>query len=56
MMIDSQSVQVEVYHRNDGKWTLSTYGPGDDIRLESLAIQFSVKEVYEGLDFPYDED
>ena len=56
MMIDSQSVQVEVYHRNDGKWTLSTYGPDDTIRLESLNMQFSVKDVYEGLDFTNDED
>jgi Uma2 family endonuclease len=51
VMIDSQSIQVEVYHRNDGKWTLSTYGLGDQIKLESLNIQLSSEEVYEGLDF-----
>jgi Uma2 family endonuclease len=51
MMVDSRRVQIEVYSRNNGKWTLTTYGPGEEVILESLDIKFSVDEVYEGLDF-----
>ncbi|HLI91353.1 MAG TPA: Uma2 family endonuclease [Ktedonobacteraceae bacterium] len=51
MMVDSRRVQIEVYSRDNRKWTLSTYGPGDEVVLESLNIRFPVDEVYEGLDF-----
>jgi Uma2 family endonuclease len=54
MMVDSQSMQAEVYHRNEGKWTLSTFGPGSVIELESLNIRLSIEEVYEGLNFTQD--
>lgn len=53
-MVDAQSVQVEIYHRNDGKWTLSTFGPGSEVELESLEIHFPIEEVYEGLNFTQD--
>ncbi len=54
VMVDAQSAQVEVYHRNEEKWTLSTFGPGSEVELESLAIQFPIEEVYEGLNFTQD--
>jgi Uma2 family endonuclease len=46
VMVDSQSIHVEVYHREDGKWMLSTYGPDSIITLESLNIEFSIKDIY----------
>lgn len=51
VMIDSRGIQIEVYHRNDGKWTLTTYGPGDEVVIEGLNLKFSVEDVYEGLTF-----
>ncbi len=47
MIVDSQSILIEVYHREKGRWTFSTYGPGDEVQLESLGVQFSVHEAYE---------
>jgi Uma2 family endonuclease len=46
VMVDYQSVQIEVYRRNEETWTLSTYGAGNVVRLESLDIAFEVDEVY----------
>lgn len=49
VMVDSLSVQVEVYHRDNEKWTLSTFGPGSEVRLESLNIQFPIDAIYRGM-------
>ena len=54
MMVNTQDMQVEVYHRNEGKWTLSPFGPGSVIELESLNIRFPIEEVYEGLNLTQD--
>jgi Uma2 family endonuclease len=56
VMVDAQSVQVEIYHRIDGKWTLSTFGPGNKVELESLNIRFPIEEVYEGLYLTQDSE
>jgi Uma2 family endonuclease len=47
LLIDSQSILVQVYHREKSRWTLSTYGLKDEVPIESLEIQFSVKDAYE---------
>ncbi len=47
VMIDSQRILVEVYYREKNRWTLSMYGLKDGVLVESLDIQFSVKDVYE---------
>jgi hypothetical protein len=33
------------------KWALYTFGPGEEIRLESLDIQFAFDDVYEDINF-----
>jgi Uma2 family endonuclease len=46
IIADSQSIEIEVFQREQPRWTFSTYGVGDRVQLESLAIQFSVNDVY----------
>ena len=46
VMVDSQSVRIEVYHREEYGWKLHTFGLGSTVRLESLSIQFPVVTVY----------
>jgi len=46
VMVDSQSVRVEVYHREEDGWKLHTFGPGKTVRLECLDIQFPIDAVY----------
>ncbi|MFL5627685.1 MAG: Uma2 family endonuclease [Ktedonobacteraceae bacterium] len=47
ILVDSQSILIEVYHRERGRWTFFTYGPGDEVQVESLGVQFSVHDAYE---------
>lgn len=46
VMVESQSIRIEVYHREEDGWKLHTYGPGDIVKLDSLAIQFPVDSIY----------
>src|SRR6266566_1902082 len=36
MMVDSEEVFVEVHRREEERWTINTFEPGDTITLESL--------------------
>ena len=46
MMVDSQSIQIEVYRREEDGWKLHTYGPESIVSLECLDIQFAVDTLY----------
>jgi hypothetical protein len=43
-MIDAQSILVEVSHREKSRWTLTRYGLQDEVVIESLGIQFLVRD------------
>lgn len=49
VMVDSQSIRIEGYHREDDGWRFHTYGPGSVVKLESLAIQFPISAIYRGM-------
>lgn len=49
VLADSQSIRIEVYHREEDGWKLHTYGPGSTVRLESLDIEFPINAVYRGM-------
>jgi Uma2 family endonuclease len=46
VLADSQSILIEAYQCEKGRWTFSTYGLGDEVELASLSIRFSVNDVY----------
>jgi len=54
VMIDSEEAFVEVHRREEGRWTINTFGPGDTVILESLGIQFSIEDAYEGTSLTYE--
>ena len=49
LLVDSQSIRIEVYHREEDGWKLHTYGPESTVKLESLDIQFPIGAVYRGM-------
>jgi Uma2 family endonuclease len=52
VLIDSESMSVEVYHRGEGKmWLYYAYSAGDMIALESLEFEFPIELLYEGISF-----
>ncbi|HLG63308.1 MAG TPA: Uma2 family endonuclease [Ktedonosporobacter sp.] len=46
IMVDSQSIRVEVYHREHDGWKLHTFGPGSIVTIETLNIQFPIDAIY----------
>ena len=51
LLVDSQSVLIEVFHREKGRWTFSIYGIEDQFQLESLNARLAVNDVYENTSF-----
>lgn len=54
MMINSEEVLVEVHRREEERWTINTFEPGDTVILESLGIRFPIEEAYEGTSLALD--
>ena len=48
IMVDTADVFVEVHRREEERWTINTFEPGDIVRLGSLNIQFRIEDAYEG--------
>jgi Uma2 family endonuclease len=46
LLVDSQSILIEAYQREKGRWTFSTYGLEDELEVVCLGIRFSVSDVY----------
>lgn len=49
VMVDFQSILIEVYRREEDGWKLYTFGPGSMVKLESLGVQFPIDAVYRGM-------
>lgn len=52
IMVDSQSIHIEIYHREEDGWKLRTYGPMSTVKLDSFDIQFPISAVYRGMKLP----
>jgi Uma2 family endonuclease len=46
LLVDSQSILIEAYQREKGRWTFSTYGLEGELEVVCLGIRFSVSDVY----------
>ena len=52
VLVDSESISVEVYHRGEGKmWLYYAYTNGDEIALESIEFECAIELLYEGIIF-----
>ncbi len=52
MLIDSESMSVEIYHRGEGKtWYYYEYEKGEAIALQSIEFEFPMELLYEGISF-----
>ncbi len=54
LMVDSEEIFVEVHRREEERWTINTFEPGDTITLESLGIRFPIEDAYEGTSLTYE--
>lgn len=51
-LVDSLSIRVEVYRREDDGWKLHTYTSGDTVKLESISLEFPIERIYRGTKVP----
>lgn len=53
VLVDSQSMAVELYRRGDGKmWLYSEYESGKTVRLESLDFELDLSVLYDNVNLP----
>ena len=51
VLVDSQSLKVESYHKEQGRWIYEAFENADDIRLHSLGVHFTLAEAYIDVEF-----
>jgi Uma2 family endonuclease len=50
ILVDSEDISVEVYHRGEGKiWLYYAYTNGEAIALESIEFECPIEILYEGV-------
>ena len=50
VLVSSQRRAIEVFRRDEqGRWILSSAGPGERVSVESLGVDLVVDEIYEGV-------
>jgi Uma2 family endonuclease len=50
VLVSQRKIAVERHLRNaDGSWTMTAFGPGDRVVLDSIGCELAVDEVYEGV-------
>jgi len=51
VLVDSQSLKVESYHKEQNKWIYEAFEKTDDITLHSLGVHFSLAAAYIDVEF-----
>ncbi len=52
VLVDQKRIRVQIYRRQDGQWQTETIGPGRQLHLASVALDFPVETLYEDLSAP----
>ncbi len=56
ILVDSESISVEIYQRGEGRmWLYSAYTQGEDFTLSSIEFNCSLDVLYEGVSFESEE-
>src|SRR5579872_5841090 len=51
MLIDSRSVKIEIYHKENNKWIYDAFENNEEIPLNSLGIHFPLVDAYTDVEF-----
>ena len=51
VLADSQSIKIEIYHKEHNKWIYEAFEKTDDITLHSLGVHFSLAAAYIDVEF-----
>lgn len=51
VLVHSQSLKVESYHKEQNRWIDEAFETTDDITLNSLGVHFSLADAYSDVEF-----
>ena len=51
VLVDSQSLKIESYHKEQNRWIYEAFETTDEITLNSLGVHFSFTDVYIDVEF-----
>ena len=51
VLVDSQSLKVESYHKEQSRWIYEAFEAADDIMLHSLGVHISFADIYTDVEF-----
>jgi Uma2 family endonuclease len=51
VMVDSQSLKIESYHKEQNKWIYEAFEDSDEIPLYSLGVHFAFADAYTDVEF-----
>src|SRR5712692_10832315 len=49
LLVDSRSVKMELYRKEETKWVYYAFGPRDEIEFASINVHFPVADAYEDI-------
>ncbi len=55
LLVDSRSVKIEIYRKEQKKWVYYAYEADDEVELTSLGVSFAVTDAYEDVVFEQEE-
>ena len=51
VLVDSRSVKLEIYHKENNKWIYDAFEDGEEIVLNSLGVRFALADAYIDVEF-----
>lgn len=51
LLVDSRSMRIEIYRKEQKKWTYEAFETGDEVNLASLGVHFPLIDAYEDVVF-----
>ena len=51
LLVDPRSMRIEIYHKEQKKWTYDAFEAGDEVELASLGVHFPIIDAYEDVVF-----
>jgi len=56
LLVDTRSVRIEIYRKEQKKWVYDAFGADDEVELTTLGVRFPVIDAYEDVIFEKDEN
>jgi Uma2 family endonuclease len=56
LLVDSRSMRIEIYRKEQKKWMYEAFGADDEVELTTLGVRFPTEDAYEDVIFDKEEN